>query len=469
MAVFPGSPTRNLSGTGGTLVNSLRERHDTMAELKTDQPMTNEDIQALRNAHFIPTATHYYTEALQLVRAQGCYVYDETDKEYLDCIGGIVCLSVGHNHPKIKSRIRKMLDRDEPQHTSLLYLNPNPAKLAEKLTSQTPEKLNRVAFTNSGSEANELAFMAARHATGESFILSLRHGYHGGTSAALASCGHGNWRFQSQPVTAVTTAEAPYCYRCPFGQKKGSCALECAQHVEQTIQTTTHGKIAAMIVEPVMGVGGFIDPPKEYFETVVDIVHRYGGQYISDEVQTGAGRCGGEFLLTKELGIDADIITMAKGFGNGAAIGAVVMKDEIANPLAGRLYFNTFGGDPYQTMQALSTMEIIEEENLIKNAHDMGNYLREGLESLKTRHELIGDVRGRGLLLGLELVKNRQTKEHASKECNQLMEETRKRGLLIGKGGLFGNVVRLAPPLSITRAQVDFVIHVLDESLSIIK
>ncbi len=440
-----------------------------MSEQKVNVSMTNEEIISLRQKHFIPTAVHYYGEPIQLVRGQGVYVYDEQGKEYLDCIGGIVCISAGHNHPKTKKRIREMLDADELQHSSLLYLNEHPVRLAEKLASKAPDNLNRVAFTNSGSEANELAFMATRHGTGESFVLSLRHGYHGGTSAALASCGHGNWRFKSQPVTAVTTAEAPHCYRCPFGKEQNSCALECAQHVEETIQTTTHGQIAAMIVEPVMGVGGFIAPPKAYFDAVTKIVHNYGGKYISDEVQTGAGRCGSEFLLTKELGINADVITMAKGFGNGAAIGAVVMSEEVAQPLTGKLYFNTFGGDPYQTMQALSTIEIIEEEHLIENARMMGDYLKEGLESLMTRHPLIGDVRGRGLLMGVELVRNRVTKEYATSECNQLMEETRKRGLLIGKGGLFGNVVRLAPPLSVNKDEINFMINVLDESLSAIK
>ncbi len=440
-----------------------------MAEVMTPEnreTMANDAIMAIRRKHFIPTAVHYYAEPLHLVRAQGCMVYDETGQEYLDCIGGIVCISAGHNHPKIKQRMREMLDNDEIQHISTLYLNEHPAKLAEKLAGEAPNGLNRVAFTNSGSEANELAFMAARHATGETMIVNLRHGYHGGTSGALAACGHSTWRFRSQPVTNVTSAPAPYCYRCPFGKTPDGCALECAKQVEETILTTTHGKIAGFIAEPVMGVGGFIDPPKEYFDKVAEIVHKYGGKYISDEVQTGAGRCGGDFLVTKTLGIQADIVTMAKGFGNGAAIGAAVMKDEVAEPLAGKMYFNTFAGDPYQTMQALTTMEIIEEETLVENANKMGAYMREGLESLMKKHEIIGDVRGRGLLMGIELVKDRKTKDYATAECNRLMEETRKRGLLIGKGGLFGNVVRLAPPISISREQVDTVIRILDESLT---
>lgn len=431
----------------------------------TETQVSNETLLEFRQKHFISTAYLYYQKPLQLVKASGCYVYDEQGNRYLDAIGGIVCISAGHNHPKIKQALIDMLQQDAIQHTSLLYLNRHPVELAEKLLAEAPEGIDRCAFTNSGSEANELAFMAARHATGETMVINLRHGYHGGTSGALASCGHHTWRFRSQPVTATASALEPNCYRCPFGQKPDSCHLECAQNVETTIQTATHGKIAAFIAEPVMGVGGFIAPPEEYFHEVARIVHNYGGKYISDEVQTGAGRCGGNFLLTKTLGIDADIITMAKGLGNGAAIGAALMKTEVSEPLAGKLYFNTFAGDPYQTVQALKSMEVIEEEHLIENARQMGDYLRDGLLSLKNKYELVGDVRGRGLLMGVELVQDRKTKAYATQECNQLMELCKDRGLLIGKGGLFGNVVRIAPPLSINRKQVEFMVDVLDKSL----
>ncbi len=430
---------------------------------------SNQEIVEGRKKHFVATAVHYYKEPLQLVRAKGCLVWDEQGREYLDCIGGIVCISAGHNHPKWKERMVQMLEDDEIQHTSTLYLNRYATKLAEKLAAEAPAGVDKVAFTNSGSEANELAFMAARHATGETMVMSLRHGYHGGTSGVLAACGHHTWRFRSQPVAHMTSVVAPNCYRCPFGGTPENCHMECVKHVEEAIQTTTHGKLAAFIAEPVLGVGGFITPPVEYFHEVAKIVHNYGGKYISDEVQTGAGRCGGSFLATKDLGIDADIVTMAKGLGNGGAIGAAVMKADISDSLAGKMYFNTFGGDPYQTMQALTTMEVIEEENLVENARVMGEYLRKGLEDLKDRHPLIGDVRGRGLLMGIELVKDRQTKEYATPETNQLMELTKERGVLIGKGGLFGNVVRLAPPISINREQVDLLLRVLDESLSIIE
>lgn len=427
--------------------------------------LSNETLMEIRKKHFLPTASLYYKKPIQLVRAKGHYVYDEEGRAYFDAIGGIVCNSAGHNHPKIQQTMLEMIQNDEIQHTTSLYLNRRATDLGQKILAEAPAGIDRVAFSNSGSEANELALMAARHATGETMVVNLRHGYHGGTSGVLANCGHYNWRFKSQPVANVTSAIEPNCYRCPFSKSPDSCHLECAKQVEATIQTSTHGKIAAFIAEPVMGVGGFIDPPNEYFQTVVKIVHNYGGKYISDEVQTGAGRTGESFLVTKSLGIDADMVTMAKGFGNGAAIGAVLMKSDCAEPLAGRAYFNTFAGDPFQTMQALKTMEIIEEEKLVENARMMGKALKDGLQELMKKHTLIGDVRGRGLLLGFELVKDRSTKEYAPTECADLMEECKERGLLIGKGGLFGNVVRLAPALSINQEQVNFILEVLDQSL----
>lgn len=428
--------------------------------------LTSDEIASLRKKHFLPTALHYHKKPLHITKAKGVHVWDEEGKQYLDCIGGIVCISAGHNHPKIKAAIREMLDADEIQHSSTLYYNEKPVKLAAKLSEHTGPKLSRWHFTNSGSEANEAAFMAARHATGETMVVNLRHSYHGGTSATLANCGHHTWRFRSQPVANVTSAMEPYCYRCPFGAKADSCELECAKNVETTIQTSTHGKIAAFIAEPVMGVGGFITPQKEYFHEVARIVHNYGGKYISDEVQTGSGRTGGSLFLSTELGIDADMITSAKSMGNGAAIGAVAMTDEIAQTLAGKSFFNTFGSDPYQTEQARLTVEIIEEEKLIENAREVGRYLMDGLKQIQKHQKWIGDVRGRGLLLGIELVKDKQTKEHASAECAELMDRCRDKGLLLGKGGLRGNVLRIAPPLTITKAQADFIIQCIDQSLT---
>jgi alanine-glyoxylate transaminase/(R)-3-amino-2-methylpropionate-pyruvate transaminase len=434
---------------------------------RKSHPRSNEELTAVRKKHFLHTASLYHpTQPLQLVKAQGHYVWDEKGTRYLDGIGGIVCISAGHNHPKIKKALHDLLEQDTLQHTSLLYLNEHVVDTAEALLKEAPEGLDRVSFTNSGSEANDLAIMAARNSTGETTVINLRHSYHGGTSTTLASCGHSNWRFKAQPVVSTVAAVEPNCYRCPYGKTSESCSLECAKDVERVIQTATHGKIAAMIVEPVMGVGGFITPPDEYFPIVTKIVHNYGGKYISDEVQTGAGRCGGAFLLSKELGIDADMVTMAKGFGNGAAVGAVLMKSEESEKMSGKAYFNTFAGDPFPMVQARLTMEIIREEKLIQNARVMGAKIKDGLQQMMKKHPIIGDVRGRGLLLGAELVKDPKTKVPASAECIQFMDECKERGLLLGKGGLMGNVVRIAPPLTLQQNDVDFMLDVMDQAFS---
>jgi alanine-glyoxylate transaminase/(R)-3-amino-2-methylpropionate-pyruvate transaminase len=420
---------------------------------------------ASRKRNYLPLAL-YHDKPLHLVKAKDMYVWDGDGRQYLDCIGGIVCISAGHNHPKIKAKLIEMLENDEIQHTSTLYLSQHLVDLTETMVSHAPKGLDRASFTNSGSEANELAFMSARVATGENIMINLRHSYHGGTAATQAQCGHHSWRFPSQPVTGAVSAMEPYCYRCPFMQKPDSCNLECAKNVESTIQTATHGAIAGMIVEPVMGVGGFITPPDAYFGEVTEIVHRYGGMYISDEVQTGAGRCGHSLLLSKELGIDCDMVTMAKGLGNGAAVGGVLMKSAIADSLQGKLYFNTFAGDPMQAAQAKATVDVITEEKLSENALNMGQRIVDGIEQMMTRHDLIGDVRGRGLLLGMELVKDRRTKEHAVEETARLMDLCKDRGVLLGKGGLNGNVIRIAPPLTINAEQVDHLLEVIDQGLA---
>lgn len=412
---------------------------------------------------------HYYAEPLHLVKASGTKVWDAEGKEYLDCIGGIISISVGHNHPKIKAALKAKFDSDDIQHGPTIYLSEPVVRLAENLLKHVKEPLSRVFVSNSGSEANEYAVMAARNVTGNETMIALRHGYHGGTNMTLNLCGHASWKFKSQPFASVAHAMQPDCYRCPFGKIKGSCSLECAQDVENLINTVTNGKIAGIIVEPIQGVGGFIDPPLEYHKKVYDICKKYGGMYISDEVQTGIGRTGDSFFAVFQSDFTPDMITMAKSLGNGAPVGAVILTEECSEALKGKIHFNTFGGDPYQALQAAMTVEIIEEDNLMENVKTMGNLLKEGFLSLQEKYPIIGDVRGRGLLMGIDLVKDRTTKEYATKEAGQVMEEARKRGLLLGKGGLGGNIIRIAPPYTITKEDCEFIIKVLDESLTVLQ
>lgn len=427
--------------------------------------LSNKQILGMRDLNVYPTQKHYYAKPVQLVRAKGARVWDNENRDYLDVIGGIVTISVGHNHPRIIGRIRKMIESDVIQHTTHLYLSEYMAVLAEKLAELSPGDLNKCYFTNSGSEANELAVLNARVATGEQTIIALRYGYHGGTGVPISLCGQHTWKFRAQPAASVVHAVAPYCYRCPFGKTKDSCALECAEDIKNVIETSTSGKVAALIIEPVLGVGGFIDPPVEYHKRCYEIIKHFGGKYISDEVQTGIGRLGKHFFAIEDSGVVPDIITSAKGIGNGAPIGVAIAKSEVAEAMTGKLHFNTFGGDPYQTMQAAETIAIIQEENLIENADRMGTYIKDGLKELQKDFHVIGDVRGRGLLLGLELVKDRDTREPETSGTANLMEIAKDNQLLLGKGGLWGNSIRIAPPLNITKTECDELLTKLRLSL----
>jgi 4-aminobutyrate aminotransferase-like enzyme len=259
-----------------------------------------------------------------------------------------------------------------------------------------------------------------------------------------------------------------YCYRCPLHLTYPSCEVACANDVENLIQTGTSGNIAAFIAEPIQGVGGFITPPKEYFKIVFKIVKKYGGLFISDEVQTGWGRTGKKWFGIEQWEVTPDILTSAKGLANGVPIGLTVTTPEIASSFQG-LNISTFGGNPVTSVAAKATIDFIEEENLLENAHTVGSYFRGKLDELQAKHALIGEVRGMGLMQALELVKDRKTKEPAPEATVQVMERARDNGLLIGKGGLFGNVLRLSPMLNISKADVDEGVRLLDKAFGEVK
>jgi len=394
----------------------------------------------------------YFTKPVEIVKASGCRVWDTENNDYLDAIGGIVTISVGHNHPRIKKVVQGLLDADHPQHVSSLFLSPFMPEAA-RLLSKNFKGDSRVYFVNSGSEANEVACLTAREYTGKKLIISLRHGYHGGTNATLNLCGHGTWKYQHQPHSDVGHIEAPYCYRCPFGKSPNSCSLECATDLDKFIQTCTSGDVAGVIVEPIQGVGGFITPPLEYYKKVYEIIKDHGGLYISDEVQTGVGRLGKNFFGAYDGQIEPDIFTMAKGLGNGVPVGAVIAKKEVSEAIKHKTHFNTFGGDPFQMAQVCEVLRIIEDEKLIINAHRQGEKLISFFNQLKNEIKCIGDVRGRGLLLGVEIIKSNN--DFDPQKCDEILNRCKDNGLLLGKGGLKGNVLRIAPPLTISDIEVD--------------
>jgi 4-aminobutyrate aminotransferase len=266
------------------------------------------------------------------------------------------------------------------------------------------------------------------------------------------------------PQAGIVHAVNAYCYRCPFGLEYPSCDVKCAQDMEQVIRTTTSGRVAALIAEPIQGVGGFITPPKEYFKIVTDIVRKFGGIFIADEVQTAWGRTGGKWFGIEHWGVQPDIITSAKGLGNGLPIGVTIARPEVADAVNG-LTISTFGGNPVATTAAKAVIDYIEEQNLLRNTEETGAYLMGKLLDLKEKHRLIGDVRGMGLLLAIELVEDRRTKAPAPAATLQMMEAARQNRVLIGRGGLYGNVLRISPPMNIGRADVDQFIDRLDASL----
>ena len=427
-------------------------------------PMTTRiesDVVSKKEQYIWPCANTYYQEPLVVERAEGVRVWDTEGKSYLDFFAGVLTVSVGHCNPEINAAIAAQMNK--VQHTSTLYINQPVVELAEKLADITPGRLQKSYFTNSGTEADETAVVLAKLHTGSQEVVTLRHGYSGRSQGAMSLCGHSTWRVVPSSVPGVVHAAAPYCYRCPFGLEYPSCELRCAQDIEELIQTTTSGRIAAFLAEPILGVGGFVTPPKEYFKVAQEIVKRYGGLLIIDEVQTGWGRTGEAMFGISYWDVEPDVMTFAKGMANGVPIGATIATPEVADSYK-PLTFSTFGGNPVTAAAARAVIDYIEKNQLVQNAKTVGGYLREKLEELKQKYPVIGDVRGLGLMQGLELIY--PDKSPNPQAVAQVFEKTREFGLLIGKGGLWGHVIRLGPPLNCSKNDVDEAIKALDQAFS---
>jgi alanine-glyoxylate transaminase/(R)-3-amino-2-methylpropionate-pyruvate transaminase len=308
--------------------------------------------------------------------------------------------------------------------------------------------------------------MMAELFTGRSEMIALRHGYSGRSTLAQSLTAQSTWRPLPSKIAGVKHAPTPYCYRCPMHLTYPSCGLACANDIEDIIRTTTTGRISAFLAEPIQGVGGFITPPPEYFEAAVAIIRKYGGVFICDEVQTGFGRTGSKMWGIEHWGVQPDIMTMAKGVANGLPLGVTICTPEIAASLKS-LTISTFGGNPVSCAAGNATVQFIEEENLPANAETMGRLLRAGLEELKRRFpKNLGDVRGMGLMQAVELVVDETSRDRTPEKnlTNRIFEEARKRGLLIGKGGLEGNAFRIAPALTVNASEIDEAIGILRES-----
>src|SRR5580698_1688124 len=423
-----------------------------------------DEVLKLRREFLNPGLFLYYKKPMMLVEGKAQYVFDDKGRRYLDALGGIVTVSVGHCHPHVVEAARRQ--NETLQHSTTIYLNPNIAEYAQKLASKMPGDLKVCYFVNSGSEATDLAMLMARAYTGNFDLIALRNGYHGGNMSSMGLTAHSTWKFNVPHSFGVHHAVSPDPYRGQWSRTDPDAGKNYAADVKSLIDYATSGRVAGFIAESIQGVGGYVIYPEGYLKHAYEHVRAAGGLCIADEVQTGFGRTGTHYWGFENQGVIPDIVTMAKGIGNGCPLAAVVTTPQIAASLTQRVHFNTFGGNPVASAQGNAVLEVIERENLQANSLRMGAFILAGLEKLKAKHNIIGDVRGKGLLIGLELVKDRASKEPAKAECAQVVETCRDLGLLVGKGGLWGQCIRLAPPMCLTQADAEFLLDALDAALS---
>jgi alanine-glyoxylate transaminase / (R)-3-amino-2-methylpropionate-pyruvate transaminase len=422
-----------------------------------------EDVLAMRKQYLSPAIFAYYKRPIMVVEGRGQYVFDEKGRRYLDAFAGIVTVSVGHCHPHVIAAANRQ--NELLQHTTTIYLHPNIAEYAKALAAKMPGDLKVCYFVNSGSEANDLALLMARAHTGNYDVIALRNAYHGGNAAGMALTAHSTWKFNVPHSFGVHHAIAPDPYRGPYGYDDPGAAHKYANDVKSLIDFATPGRVAAFVAESIQGVGGTIVFPPGYLSETYAHVRAAGGVCIADEVQAGFGRTGTHYWGFETQGVIPDIVTMAKGIGNGVPLAAVVTTPQIAQALAAKIHFNTFGGNPVVCAQGKAVLEVIEREGLQANAQKVGARITAGLRRMADKHSIIGDVRGKGLMIGVELVKDRATKEPAKEETLRIFETAKDLGLLIGKGGFHGNVLRIKPPMCLTAADADFLLEVLDVCL----
>ncbi|XP_058829546.1 alanine--glyoxylate aminotransferase 2, mitochondrial isoform X2 [Topomyia yanbarensis] len=445
---------------------------------------TYEQITNKRKQYLTPNISSYYKKPLLIHKGSMQWLFDHEGRRYLDMFAGIVTVSVGHCHPKVNAALQEQMNT--LWHTTNIYMHPKIHQYAEKLVSKFPGDLKNVYFVNSGSEANDLAMMIARLHTGNQEIITFRNAYHGASPYTMGLTAHSTWRYplpgisngiihtmNPDPYTGIwggsNCRDSPvqttrHC-NCPANQ-----CIACDQYYDQLEQVFKYslprGKVAAMFAESIQGVGGSVQYPKGYIKRAAELVRANGGLFIADEVQSGFGRTGEHYWSFEDHDIVPDIVTMAKGIGNGFPIGAVVTSRKVAETLTQALHFNTFGGNPLASAVGMAVLDVIDEEKLQKNAAEVGTYMLKGLEKLRDKYEVIGDVRGKGLMIGVELVSNKETRQHLSApHFVEIWEMCKDMGVLFGRGGLNANVLRIKPPMCVTKEDVDFALNVLDAAL----
>jgi 4-aminobutyrate aminotransferase len=405
----------------------------------------------------------YYDEPIALERGEGRRVWDTDGNEYLDFFGGIITTMSGYNVPVIADAIREQAGK--LVHSSTLYLIEPQIELAEKIAELAPIPDAKVFFTTSGTEANDAALLLATTYRRSNQVLALRNSYHGRSFSSVAITGIRGWSASSLSPVQVSYVHGGYRYRSPFGHLSDDAFIAaCRDDLRNIIETTTAGDVACMIAEPIQGVGGFAVPPDGFFGPMKEVLDEYGILFVSDEVQTGWGRTGEHFWGIEAHGVTPDIMTFAKGIGNGLSIGGVVARAEIMDSIAANS-ISTFGGNHLSTAGALANLSYALDNDLQGNALKVGQHLISGLRDIAESNDSIGEVRGKGLLIAVELVEP-GGKEPDVAGCARALEETKKRGLLVGKGGFYGNVLRLAPPLTLTEEEADEGLGILADSLS---
>jgi 4-aminobutyrate aminotransferase len=424
----------------------------------------SDDLLARHRAVLPSWLTLYYDQPLEIVSGSGRRVTGADGRDYLDFFAGILTNMLGYQVPEVRAAVDRVLDRGVV-HTSTLYLIREQVELAEQIAELSGIPDAKVFFTSSGTEANEMALLLATQARRSTQVLAIRNSYHGRSFAAMGITGIRGWSASALSPVQVSYVYGGYRYRSPWRDLPDADYIAaCVRDLRDVIDSTTAGDVACLIAEPIQGVGGFAVPPDGFFGAMKEVLDEYGILLVSDEVQTGWGRTGDHFWGIGAHGATPDIMTFAKGLGNGLAIGGVVARGELMDNLPANS-ISTFGGNPLATAGAKATLDYVLAHDLQANALKVGSRLLTGLRDLGAEHEAVGDVRGKGLMAALELVlPGGDTPD--PKAASKLMEETRARGLLVGKGGRFGNVLRMAPPLTLTEAEADEGLGILRESLA---
>lgn len=432
----------------------------------TDAPATagSTDVVEAQRERLFPWVKPYYQDPIVMDEGEGVWVRDADGREYLDFFAGIVTTSIGHCHPAVVQRVRDQVGR--LGHTSTLYVTRQQVEAAETLARIAPDGLVRTAFVNSGTEANETAVMAARIFTGSSEIVALRHAYSGRSTLATNITAHAPWRPVPSTIAGIVHARSPYTFRSPLGPDASDEEQTefFIQDLIEVIETTTSGRPAALLVEPIQGVGGFIVPPRGYLARAAEVIRSYGGLLIVDEVQTGFGRSGGRWFGCEHEGVTPDIMVMAKGIANGFPVGATMATEEVAAAWTS-LSISTYGGNPVSMAATSATLDVMIEEDVPARSEVRGAQLRAALDEFGARYDWIGEVRGMGLMQALEIVMPGPDRAPDSTRARAVLEATRDEGVLVGVGGLKGQVVRMGPSMLITEEETSEAIRRLGAAL----